>query len=214
VLLGDANSKLSRSLFLRFGWGRMVVDRSPRPLPEEPWALDNGAYRDFKAGRPADWSRFLLRLDRIEKRVGENRLTRPLFVVTPDLIGAGGRGLAYQVSWAERLRKRFPATCRSMFLVVEKGYEPRLVRRERERFAGLFFAGTDRFKQQEGERWRDVAAELGWWFHYARCSTPAHLARAFFLSAASVDSARPLSRSEYLAAYVETFRALAGREAV
>jgi hypothetical protein len=210
VLLGDGQSALTRSLFEAYGWGRMVVDRTPRPVPGEPWALDNGAYRDFKAGRLPDWTRFLRRLEKMAKRLQEGELHPPLFVVVPDLIGAGAAGLRYSLAWRERLRSSYSHLPLRWYLVVADGFEPEGVGRALPFVDGLFLAGTDECKEHESALWRQVAKECGKGFHYARCSTPKHLERALSLEVDSLDTARPLTRREYLAEFERVFLAAGG----
>jgi hypothetical protein len=45
-ITGDTRSRKMVALLQKHGMGRMVIDRAITPYPGEPWAFDNGAYRD------------------------------------------------------------------------------------------------------------------------------------------------------------------------
>lgn len=186
VLMGDARTPDIERLRAAYGWGRIFVERKPTPTPGEPWALDNGAYSAYRRGLAPDFDAFFHRLQTAMLAVTSGSLHPPRFVVTPDLINQGNQSLRFSHRWADHIHAQFPDT--PLFLPVGDNADPATVTRLLPPFDGLFLAGSDAFK-----------AGLNHWLaplpptrlHYARCSTPDHVARAAQLRCESLDTAYP-----------------------
>lgn len=185
----------------------MCTDRSPHPEPDEPWGLDNGAYRDYRAGVAPD-RRYHRRLARVEARLAEGTLASPLLVVAPDLVGAAHHSL----TWSDAFMRTRPShDSLRWYLVVQDGIEPtHLNRRTEPTYAGLFLGGSDPWKRAHAARWAHLARERGWALHYGRCSTVTHLTRALTLGFDSADSACPLTRAPLLANFCAAWEKLHG----
>lgn len=186
----------------------MCVDRPPHPEPGEPWALDNGAYRDYKAQSPPN-ADFYRRLRNIEERLRAGELAPPLFAVAPDLPGAAHHSL----TWSDAFMRDRPSDDPiRWYLAVGDGCAPshlahRALKPPRP-YQGLFIAGSDLWKATELPRWVHYARERGLALHYARCSTPAHLTRATRYRFDSADSALPLIHKEARERLLRTWREL------
>ena len=200
VYLADNRSTLAENLFHGFGFGRMCVERTPRPCAGEPWAFDNGAFPDLKSGRHPDYKRFSERLARIVERIRAGSLAPPTFCVCPDLIGAGAKGLDYSLRWLDRLEETYQDVWPKLnwYLAVQDGFDPIRTGKKLSRFSGLFIAGSDSFKRDHLSVWQSLGKSCGKPVHYARCSTPAHWVHAARHQVDSLDTARPLTRKEYL----------------
>jgi hypothetical protein len=58
-----------------------------------PWFLDNGAYKDFKAGRPFDGAQFRRAFERLAEAPA------PDFIVVPDIVAGGSASLDLSCEW-------------------------------------------------------------------------------------------------------------------
>lgn len=76
-----------------------------------PWFYDNGAFRDWKAGKAFDERSFMRDCDRILC----DRL-EPDFLVVPDVVGGGLESLALSQAWVPRLEGVAP-----LYLAVQDG---------------------------------------------------------------------------------------------
>ena len=176
VMVGECTGK-NVPLIQSLGWGRMWVARGRHiyTYEGEPWGFDNGAYRDYTAGRRFDEDAF-------ERSLGRAVAAgTPYLAVTPDIVRGGLSSRDFSYEWRERLPDHFP-----WYFAVQDGMTPADV--DLTRFAGVFLGGGDRYKATAGE-WRDFAHGHGKRFHYGRCGTPGKLEHAFIVGADSVDSA-------------------------
>ena len=197
VIVGEVRGERAAQLLRRLGWGRMAVDAYFRPYPGEPWGFDNGAFRDWKRGRPFDGDAFLRRLERAV------RLGRPYLAVAPDLVAGGTRSLDFSLAWLEggRLPPDWP-----WYLAVQDGMGLADVAAVLDRFAGIFLGGTDRFKATAWH-WAELARSRGKKFHYARAGTARKVARALLVGADSLDSSFPLWTTGRLAGFARALAA-------
>lgn len=189
VLVGETGDPRHLRVLRELGWGRMYVSRTPRPYPGEPWGFDNGAFRDWLAGREFDGDRFLRRVERAMKA------GMPYLAVAPDLVAGGRRSLEFSLEWLPRLPSDWP-----WYLAVQDGMSLRDVEAVVAPFAGIFLGGTDRFKVT-APHWAALARRCGKRFHYARAGTLRKLMHARACGADSVDSALPIWKSERLLEY-------------
>lgn len=184
VFVGDTTYKDFLKDIKKLGWGRIWVKSRPRPMPGEPWAMDNGAFLDYQAGRPFDEDLFRHRLKKAIKFATDERL--PMVAVVPDIVGGGAASLDFSLKWLPKLPSDWP-----WFLAVQDGMELDAVARHLHRFAGIFFGGTIRFKFTAA-MWCRLAHEHGKLFHYGRCGNSPRLNAAYMIGADSLDSSSPL----------------------
>lgn len=178
VMVGECTGK-SADRVRSLGWGRMWIarDRNIYTYPGEPWGLDNGAFRDWFAGRPFDGDAFRYVLDKAEAH------PPPYLAVVPDQPGDGAATLAMFDRWRGGLPD-YP-----WYIALQDGMTPKDV--ETLPVAGYFLGGTLAFKSR-AEEWRDAAMNRGVRFHYGRCGTLGRLAHAQSVGADSIDSAFPM----------------------
>ena len=111
-----------------------------------PWFYDNGAFRDWKAGKPFNEDAFQRDCDRILC----DRL-EPDFLVVPDLVGGGVESLALSVMWVPRLEGVAP-----LYLAVQDGMDWGSVEPVLEKFDGVFVGGSLRWKMRTAAYWREL----------------------------------------------------------
>lgn len=179
------------------GWGRMWVMCRPTPRDAEPWAFDNGAFRDYTAGRAFNAPAYRTRLQRAHETP-----TRPELAVAPDIVAGGMASLAYSMQWLRELPRDWP-----WFLAVQDGMAVEAVAEVLDEFDGLFLGGTSRFKAS-APIWARLAHTRGKRFHYGRAGTVRKMRAAYAAGAASLDSAFPLWTRPRWAAFVEAWRQL------
>lgn len=159
----------------RYGW-RLLVSRAAEWRTEGfPYALDNGAWSDFMAGREFDEDRFE---QMIEKLGGGAD-----WIVLPDIVAGGHRSLDLSLRWANRCR----SLCDLVLLAVQDGIEPEDVRGFVGRNVGLFLGGSTEWKLARMLDWGRFAAEMGCHYHVARVNTRTRMRRAILAGADSVD---------------------------
>jgi hypothetical protein len=144
----------------------------------EPWGFDNGAFRDFKAGRPFDERLFHKALGRALSAAHP-----PILAVTPDIVEGGPASLAFSLYWRAQLPDELP-----WYLAVQDGLEPADVEPHVEMFNGVFLGGSNAYKAT-ARQWRDFTRLHGMGFHYGRAGTPRKLVHAIDCEADSIDSA-------------------------
>jgi hypothetical protein len=121
----------------------------------------------------------------------------PILAVTPDIVAAGMRSLAFSTQW--RMSHKLPSEW-PWYLAVQDGMTVNDVKPHLHLYAGLFLGGTDRFKET-AFRWCELAHRYGKKFHYGRAGTPRKLMSAFKVGADSCDSAFPLWTTERMLAF-------------
>jgi hypothetical protein len=222
VLLGEFTGRRVMQLAL-VGWGRMWISRTPTPYgQEEPWGIDNGAFRMWRAGEPYDWTAFERRLLEAAELHRTHGL-QPLLVVTPDHVAEGYKSLWASMAWLERWneqeRGRYWTRTFPWYLAVQDGMEPDELARltchccESEEpilahFDGLFLGGTPAWKARTARAWRALATSWDLQLHYARAGTPRKLRQAHDVGADSVDSAFPMWSDERWRAFEEVWAEL------
>lgn len=185
-------------------------------LPEEwpprraPWFFDNGAFRAWqrgirKTGKPEPWrARPFLRVLRAIER-GES--PAPLFIVLPDMVGAGLASLALSMRWRDRCRRAAP-----VYLAVQDGMTAADIEPLAALLDGLFVGGTLAWKIATGDAWADLAARLGIGCHIGRCGGIARVGWAKRMQARhpklclSIDSSLPLFSVDNLDRFVRALR--------
>ncbi|ADI02582.1 hypothetical protein Slip_1827 [Syntrophothermus lipocalidus DSM 12680] len=179
-ITGDTRNTKLITILRHYGWGRMVINKKIHPYPGEPWGFDNGAFRDWRSGKPFDEVAFMHRLD-MAYSIGT-----PYMAVVPDIVAGGKRSLEFSLRWLERLPRQWP-----WYLAVQDGIQLQDVEEVLPLFSGILLGGTDRFKTTAWY-WKQLAHKHRKKFHYARAGTPRKIELARQISADSVDSAFPL----------------------
>lgn len=179
-ITGDTRSKELVKILQRYGIGRMIIDSPIKPYEGEPWAFDNGAFRDWKSGRKFNPDAFLRRLDRAY------RIGIPYLAVAPDIVCGGERSLEFSLGWLERLPAEWP-----WFLAVQDGMKIGDVEKVIHLFDGIFLGGSDCFKWTAWH-WCNLAHKHGRKFHFGRAGTARKISFARKIGADSCDSAFPL----------------------
>jgi len=195
VYVGQTRGKEWISLMESHGFGEMVV-RGEMPPRRKPWAFDNGAYRDWTAGRGFDAVSFLEDLETIWRYDG-----RPDFIVVPDMVAGGMESLRFSMHWMcrpELRRHKVP-----LYLAVQDGMTPVAVMDDLRHFQGIFVGGTLDFKLKSGRDWVDLAHQWGIPCHIGRAGTENRVKWARRLGATSIDSCLPLWSEENLARFSE-----------
>ena len=167
--------------------------RRVRTYEGEPWAMDNGAYRDWVRGEELDVEAYRLRIFKALREATH----APLFAVLPD--SPGEAEVTYELAWFAL--DCWPDVNVAWYYALQDGVTEPEVRRLAPHIAGLFLGGTDRFKRYEAARWAALAAELGLAFHYGRCGTPSKVRHALAVGASSIDSALPLMSPKHWARF-------------
>jgi hypothetical protein len=182
VLIGECTGRLSAKA-QELGWGRMWIARGRNiyTYPNEPWGLDNGAFRDWKLGTPFNDRQFWRA---IEKAIAQ--ATPPILAVIPDAPGDSLNTLKMSEKWLKELPRDLP-----WYLALQDGMTEADLLHFSSDLAGVFLGGTNKFKA-EALRWRMWAKMNGLKFHYGRCGTIRKLSHAQSIQADSIDSAFPM----------------------
>lgn len=110
VYVGQTRSKALIAELSRKGIGECTA-RGEFPPRRTPWFYDNGAFGDWKAGRPFDRAAF--EADMAEIARGD---MKPDFIVVPDIVAGGEPSLVESLSWLERLSGLAPR-----YLAIQDG---------------------------------------------------------------------------------------------
>jgi hypothetical protein len=184
LFIGSTRSRRLVDRSIANGWGRLFCCEKPGPRPGEPWALDNGAFPAWKAGKPWSAAKFLRSVEQSAK------LEPPMLAVLPDKVAEGAASLDWSLRWLAELPPL------PWYLAVQDGMTREAVAAALPHVAGLFLGGSDAFKAQAPE-WCALAHEHGKRFHYARVSTEARLRAAVDCGADSADSSQMLWSDEH-----------------
>lgn len=168
----------------RRGFGEMTV-RGQLPSRRTPWAYDNGAYGDWRAGKPFDFNRYTRDLRRIR-----NEKLAPDFIVLPDVPTKGRESLAQSIEWMEWTRAVLAPVEIPLYLAVQDELTPRDLRKLA--IDGVFVGGTLGWKMSWGRTWCNWAHTNGISCHIGRVGTAKRVTWARTIEADSIDSCQPL----------------------
>lgn len=171
---------LTRRLW-RLGIGECTA-RGELPPRRRPWFYDNGAFGDWRAGRPFDVDTFVRDIRWIH-----DALDRPEFIVLPDIVGGGLASLEASRKWIPFVRGLAP-----LYLAVQDGMEASDVEPVLRRVNGLFVGGTLRWKVRTGAAWVQLARSHEKPCHIGRCGSVRRVRWAMRIGATSIDSSLPL----------------------
>lgn len=200
IYVGQTRSRELIKRLAALGIGEMTV-RGEFPPRRTPWALDNGAYRDYTAKVAFDdeeWQRTILRI------LVDGTIEPPAFIVAPDIVAGGNPSLEYSLRHALGLRFLAPT-----YLAVQDGMDAIAVARTIDPYDGLFVGGTLPWKIRTGAQWVALAHRFGRPCHIGRVGTPKRVAWAKRIGADSIDSCLPLWSEENLQRFLD---ALEGRQ--
>jgi len=191
--VGQGNMTAGAAMVQRLKGYGLGLCLCPGELPPllSPWFFDNGAFRDWRAGRAFDGEGFLSAL----AEIGGADL-HPDFLVVPDVVGAGLDSLRKSLEWLPRIQRLAPR-----YLAVQDGMEDLDVRPHVAAFDGIFVGGTFPWKIATGAKWADFVHERGKPCHVGRIGTPRYVRWAFEIGADSIDSSAPLWSLDKLAAW-------------
>ena len=192
VYVGQTRSHALIQRLLLAEWGEMTC-RGEYPPRRHPWAYDNGAFKDWKAGAQFhvdDFERDVSRIAAAE--------VKPDFLVVPDLVAGGLRSLEFSMGWAPQLAGVAP-----LYLAVQDDMTEHDVRPCLEDLAGLFVGGSLAWKIRTGERWVELAHAVGKPCHIGRVGTLRRVQWAREIKADSIDSCLPLWSEDNLMRFVE-----------
>jgi hypothetical protein len=195
---GDTRSRNLLAVLREEGIGQMVIRGRLAGRRLEPWAYDNGAFEDWRAGRPFDRQQFLLDLQAIAVCTSE-----PDFVVLPDRVAAGSESLDLSLEW-RHLLKREGLDLWPLYLAVQDGMQPTGI--PWSEFDGIFIGGTAEWKTRTAQQWVITAHEHGLPCHYARCGTGRKVRHAKGIRADSIDSSLPLWSRDNLRQFLRAMR--------
>jgi hypothetical protein len=171
-----------------------LTQRGERPR-RRPFAQDNLAYADHKAGRLFDGEAFWKTCLKLET-AGE----RPDFLVVPDIVAGGLDSLKFSQAWMISL-ERFPWP---QYLPVQDGMtESDVVSALTARITGIFVGGSTEWKEATGASWAKFAHGRGLLCHIGRVGTARKVRWALTTGCDSLDSSLPLFSTDNLRRFVE-----------
>lgn len=181
----------NRAALAAAGWGLLGSaayrwhDREWRPVSQggHGWALDNGAWSAYRAGRPFDenaFKRAVLECGPVD------------WIACPDVVmDADGTRRATD-RWLPWLLDRVDR----VLVVVQDGMTPTDVSLCSR--VGVFVGGSDAWKEQTMTQWVDVAHETGGWAHVGRVNSQRRLILARAANADSIDGSGPSRFEKHL----------------
>lgn len=195
IYIGQTRSRSLIAELSALGFGE-ITQRHEIPPRRKPWALDNGAFGDWRAGRAFDAEQFRKALSG-SLDVG----VRPDFVVVPDRVAAGQESLSMSMAWVEECRRYG-----SPYLVVQDGLTVLDISPVDSAFDGIFVGGTLPWKIATGAQWVNYAHQRGKRCHIGRVGTPRRVAWAKRIGVDSIDSCLPLWSRDKLVEFVAAVR--------
>lgn len=161
----------------RHGW-RVLVSRADRRRPPAgmKYALDNGAWSDFQAGREFDGDAFDGLLDAYGADAD--------WIVLPDIVAGGLASLAMSKRWMNRC---LGSGCPLVLIAVQDGMEPDDLAPLVGPNVGIFLGGSTEWKLARAMDWGEFAATRGVYYHFARCNTETRFKLAHDAGANSID---------------------------
>jgi hypothetical protein len=177
--VGDTRSRALLARCRAEGVGQIIVRGRLKGRRLERWAYDNGAFEDWRHGRPFDDAQF--RADLVAMSSGP----APDFVVLPDIVAGGLDSLALSMRYLAELPRQ------DWYLAVQDGMTPEDVPWACG-IAGIFVGGTLEWKLGAGAAWVAAAHDHGLRCHVGRVGTRRRVAWAKASGADSVDSCLPM----------------------
>jgi hypothetical protein len=161
------------------GWG-LLVSRGGvwRHEGFDRIALDNGAWSDFRAGRPFDEEEY--------ERFLDWAAAQPFWsdwVVLPDIVAGGLASLELSLRYMNR--------CRSLadlvLIAVQDGMTTSDLEPHVGPHVGIFLGGSTEWKLEQMRLWGEFCAALACHYHVARVNSAKRMYVAIFAGADSID---------------------------
>lgn len=158
------------------GWRLMVSRAGVWRTEGFPYALDNGAWTDFRTGRDFDDEAFKAIVDKLGREAD--------WVVAPDIVAGGLRSLRFSMVWLAPLLVR----TRMVLVPVQDGMGPQdLVNIVLPGRVGIFLGGSTDWKITNMRPWGEFCAARGIYYHVGRVNTQRRFRLAHIAGADSVD---------------------------
>lgn len=172
------------------------------------WFFDNGAYSDCKKNKPFNSIKFWNRLEQIESMIAKQLISRPQFVVVPDMVAKGMK--SFFISRADKalLKESFPK--HKYYLAVQDGMRMHYIENGkasiysvefqlmRGQYDGIFVGGTKEWKYKTGAAWCELAHKYGVKCHAGGVGSKKRYLWAKHAGFDSVDSGLPMIHSKHL----------------
>lgn len=159
------------------GWRLMLSPHSHgRNTHEFSYALDNGAWADFRLGRDFNDDRFKALVDRLGGAAD--------WIVAPDIVAGGLSSLRLSLVWLAPLLVR----TKLVLVPVQDGLGPAdLVNVVLPKRIGIFLGGSTEWKLANMQLWGEFCAEQGVHYHVGRVNTAKRFRLAHMAGADSAD---------------------------
>jgi len=197
VYVGQTRAKKLIARLAELGFGEMTV-RGEWPPRRHPWALDNGAFRDWKAGTEFDFEAWEKALD-----IAATHHCKPDFIVAPDCPGQAAMSILRSRNTAYKIKQRWAFPQPPVYLAVQDGMDYRVVRESE--FDGIFVGGTLEWKLETAAQWVGAAHAMDKPCHVGRVGTQDRVRWCRQIGADSIDSCLPLFSTENLDRFIQGF---------
>lgn len=195
VYVGQTRSTKLIPALVELGFGE-VTQPAEMPPRRRPWALDNGAFKAWRSGKPFDSERFSAAL---------SAAVKPDFVCLPDIVAGGLASLDLSLTWAPKAA----SYGHKLALVVQDGMTEQNVDDALsggEPVGVIFVGGTLAWKLKTGAQWVRFAHERGMRCHVGRVGTAKRVRWAKRIGCDSIDSCLPLFSRDNLRVFVEALK--------
>lgn len=161
------------------GWG-LLISRNGAWRDEgfDLTVLDCGTWGDFQLGRAWD-DECASDYEALLEKFGATCQ----WAVAPDIVAGGLPSLELSIRWSNRMLSMVPM----VLIAVQDGMGLDDLRPFVGPNVGIFLGGSTKWKLDNAVAWGDFCAELGVYYHFARCNTLQRFALANDAGADSVD---------------------------
>jgi hypothetical protein len=158
------------------GWRLMISREGVWRTEGFAYALDNGAWNDFRTERDFDAEKFQRLVDKLGAGAD--------WIVAPDIVAGGARSLRLSMVWLPQLLLRTKLT----LIPVQDGMVPGdLVGIVMPKRVGIFLGGSTEWKLATMRQWGEFSADHGVHYHVGRVNTMRRFRLAHIAGADSVD---------------------------
>lgn len=156
-------------------WRILVSATGPLRPEGFPYALDNGAWTAFMAGKPFDESAFVKALSLLGRDAD--------WTTIPDIVAGGAASLEFSLRWMRRVLDE----CGRGLLAVQDGLVSGDVADLIGDRVGIFVGGSTAWKLKTMRSWASLARERGAWCHVGRVNTARRIRMCSTAGATSFD---------------------------
>ncbi len=157
-----------------------------------PYALDNGAWTDFRTGQPFDGPKFTRLIERLGRDAD--------WIVTPDIVSGGHASLDLSISWLSRVLD----ITKLALVPVQDGLEPKDLVDIVGPNVGIFLGGSTEWKLANARKFGIFCVEHDLYYHIGRVNSKKRIGLAVAVGATSIDGS---SVSRYAATITKLDRA-------